>query len=80
MASSVHIHILVSHFWPRRAGELFSLAHRARSTVATFLQDHRPRPLCMHINVFADLKQVWIIKVPDNRGCTVIRSNIEPSV
>ena len=76
MVSSVHISILVSQFWPRQAGELFSLAHRTYSTVATPLKDHRPRPLCIHINVFAGLKQVQIIEVPDkrgpdNRGCTV---------
>ena len=76
MVSSVHISILVSQFWPRQAGELLSLAHRARSTVATPLNDHRPRPLHMRINVFAGLQQVRIIEVPDkrgpdNRGCTV---------
>ena len=66
---------LVSQFLAQ-AVELFSLAHRARSTVATPLKDHRPRPLRMRINVFAGLKQVRIIEVPDkrgpdNRGCTV---------
>ena len=39
----------------------FSLAHCARSTVATPLKDHQPRPLHMRINVFAGLKQVRII-------------------
>ena len=77
MVSSVHISTLVSQFWPRQAVELFSLAHRARSTVTTPLKDHQPRPLRMHINVFAGLKQVRIIEVldkrgPDNRGCTVL--------
>ena len=76
MVSSVHISILVSQFWPRQAGELLSLAHHTRSTVATPLNDHRPRSLRMHINVFAGLQQVRIIEVsdkrgPDNRGCTV---------
>ena len=79
MVSSVHIGTLVSQFWPRQAVELFSLAHHARSTVATSLKDHQTRPLRMHINVFAGLKQVWIIKVPDKRGpdnrsCTVSTS------
>ena len=74
MVSSFHISTLVSQLWPRRAVEPFSLAH---STVATPLKDHRPRPLRMRINVFAGLKQVWIIEVPDkrgpdNRGCTVV--------
>ena len=42
----------------------------------TPLKERWPRPLHMHTNVFADLKQVRIIEVPDKRGpdnrdCTV---------
>ena len=77
MISSVHISTPISQFWPRQAVELLSLAHHARFTVTTPLKDHRPCPLRMRINVFAGLKQVWIIEVPDkrgpdNRGCTVL--------
>ena len=41
--------------------------------------DHWPCPLRMRTNVFADLKEVRIIEVPDKRGpdnrdCTVVES------
>ena len=81
MVSGVHLGTLVSQFWPRQVVELFSLAHCACSTVAIPLKDHWPRPLCMYINVFAGLKQVRIIEVPDkrdpdNRGCTVLLQHV----
>ena len=65
MASGVQKSTLVSQFWPRQVHGIV-----AQPITAVTIIDHQPRLLYIRSSVFADLQQVRIINVLDNRGYT----------